>query len=278
MSALLLAVGLLACGAPPEAPATPTPGAEASPTPPPAPADPRVRRLVAADTVIDWTNLTIETVAEGRPQGVGIGHEVVEQQARFLAGPRIGEAITSLQVSADLEWRHVLLDPDVGPQLASRTDDWRVDEVDYYAAGRVKMLARLSLVELLRPWSLAHAIPNPAPADGPPPVDGVIIDARGTTAKPAYAPKLLEPGGETLWDGTLTREHALVDAPAIWVTDPAAPEVTARVGAAPLVVKLQAADSSHLVVPADRRAAVEAAALPNGPLRAGRCVIVMDPE
>jgi hypothetical protein len=75
----------------------------------------------------------------------------------------------------------------------------------------------------------------------------------------------------------LTREHALSTGPAIWVLDPAAPEVEARLGPSPLVVKLAAADGAHLVVTPDRIAAVRAAAAPNGPLRSGRCVVVVDP-
>lgn len=277
-------LALAACGepgvAPPVADAPPveaTPPVEAAPPAPPVPADPRVRVEVAEGTVIDWTSLTIEVVAEGRPQGVGIGHEVVEQQARFLAGPRFQEAIQSVAVAADLEWWMLLRDPVLGPQLTSRTDDWRVDEVNYFSSGRVGLLGRLGLVDLLRPWSLSVATVNAAPADGPPPPNGVLVDARGVPARPAFAPRLTEPGGETLWDGHLTREHALVTGPAIWVTDPAAPEVAARVGASPLVVKLVAADGAYLVVAPDRVEAVRAAAGVNGPLRAGRCVVVVDP-
>lgn len=269
-------VGLGACGAPPPVvPPEPAPGVgEPPPAPPP---EPHLRSQVAEETVIDWTTLRIEATALARPQGVGIGHEIVEQQARFIVGPRIETAIKSVAVSAGLEWWMLQRDATLGPQLASRMDDWHVDEVNYFSSGRVGVLARLDLVDLLRPWSLSVAIPNAGPSDAPAAVAGVLIDARGFPARPAYSPNLIESGGETLWDGRLTREHALTTGPCIWVLDPAAPEVEARIGASPLVVGLVAADGAYLVVTADRVAAIRAAAAANGPLRSGRCVVVVDP-
>lgn len=234
-----------------------------------------VRRAVSGGAVLNWTTMEIEASASALGTGVAGSQEATEQQARRQIGPAIASACRAIPINPDLTSTQLADQPELGKVLNNRVKLWAVAEARYYASGRVHLEGRLSLSLFLRPWTLTAASPRPEM----PTVSsytGLVIDARGSGATPAFAPRLLDPEGVELWDGLVWRERVLDVTPVVYVSS-ATHSAAARAGESPLVVRARRAIGADLVLDGDDLRAVRRHLVGSPALHEGRVVVVIEP-
>lgn len=293
-AAALLAFGVVAAGLigtvalarPPDVVVT-----EEAPLPPPPPPPragdvalpvlaetdiPDVREELSSGVYVNWTRLVLEVTAEARGYGVGANRRAVEQEARRLVGPGMLTGSAAVRVTGATTFAALEQNPAIGDALRSRVERWGVAEVRYYSSGSVSLSGELSLQELLKPWALSVAKPIPAEPPGADEATGLIVDARSVKFHPSYAPHLIAADGRVVYDAILWDEHAMIEAPVVYVGDATHPAI-ARAGDRPLHVTAIAAQGDDLVV-SDADAARLAEVVPSTfALRRGTTAIVVTP-
>jgi hypothetical protein len=238
-----------------------------------APARDDVREPLAQGVHIDWTTLSLEVWTDtlGRPTQ---SLEAVEQLGRREVDVAVQQSYGGVRVTSTALLRDLVSDERLGAAVATRLPRWTVDEVVYGTSGRVRLTASLSLQDLLQPWStqIARAGSPPPNPEGP---TGLLVDARGTGARPAFCPRLLDELGRPLYSGELYEEQAVSVAPYLFVPDPAHP-ATAVLGPAPVLVRATRREGeSDLVL--DHEGAQRVAELTETLLGRGKVVVVVDP-
>jgi hypothetical protein len=241
--------------------------------PPGEPVD--VRRALGSGAVVNWTRLVVEAEASRVGTGVAGRQEATEQRARQQIGPAILEGLPDVAARADVTIGDLLERPELGDTLENRVKRWAISEAHYHASGRVTLFGELDLADYLRPWTLTLSRPTPSEPT-PSEHTGLVVDARGTGALPAFAPRLLADDGELLWGGALWTPEALQTSPAVWVSDAAHP-ATVRAGDDPLVVRARRARGADLTLDHTGSGAVRAHLLGTQVLGRGRVVILVDP-
>ena len=228
---------------------------------------------VGSGLLVDWSTLVVEVEAGSYRAGAQ-ATKAVEQSARLAIDDRLEAGLGVVRVAPGVVVSELLDDDRVAPSLRSRRSRWRVTVATYTVSGKVDLRAQLSLQEFLKPYTLQRAKPTPAhPEEAE--RTGVVIDARGLGARPAFLPRLVGPDGAPLWEGELWDEDAVSRAPAVWVPDPSHP-AAARAGERPLLIRATAASGAEITLPADATAAFRAL-LDREAVATGRVVIVTDP-
>lgn len=201
---------------------------------------PDVIEQVGEGVTVNWTTLTVEVSGQGRSSRVGRVNPV-EELARREVDAALRQSIGRLRVAPDLSLNAVMSDDRIGASVRARAARWVVHEATYGTSGRVTLRASLELHDVLKPWllKLARAAPV-ASADTATPPDvshsGVLIDARGTRARPAYAPRIVSGSGEVLSGSVFDPVRAAAVAPARFLSDPAHPAAVGAVGRDPLIL------------------------------------------
>lgn len=235
---------------------------------------PEVRTRLGSRVEVDWTHMALESSAGARGFGVGATPRAVEQQARREVGPGILEGVGRVRLTHELTVADLQEQPEVWEAVQSRVSRWSVSEARYYASGKVELVGALSLQELLKPWTLHHAVPAP---EGPQPTyTGLLVDARGSGAEPAFSPRLLTEGGEVLWEAMVWEEHALEQVAVVYVSEPSHPVAT-RAGDRPMVLRCTAAQGPDLVLDADETVRFRTGLAGARVLGEGTVVVVLDP-
>lgn len=209
------------------------------------PADVR-ETLAGSDVVVNWTTLSLEVSATG-VGGATESIKAVEELAQRDADAGIRQGVARVRVGVDRMVAQLQEVPEFGPALEARISRWEAVETRYHSSGKVEVDAELSLIDLLKPYTLARA-KQPGAGDGPQArYTGLVVDARGTDALPAWSPRLLASNGEVLWDGTVWEDVAIASAPAVFVSDPAHP-ASARAGEDPLFLRVDGANGPELTL------------------------------
>lgn len=220
----------------------------------------------------DWTRMVLRATASAGTHGTE-STRAVEELARRSLQVGIEQGVSRIPVTSGLSFDSLLSGP-LGDALRSRLHRWEVTEAVYFASGKVRLTAELSLQDLLKPWTLSRiAEPGPAMAST---VTGLVVDARGSGARPAYAPTLWSHDGEVLYDGLLWEEEAVSKAPVVYVGDPAHP-AAARAGETPLFVRAREARGPDLVLDAAETARFREQLQGARVLGEGTVVVVIDP-
>ena len=241
----------------------------------PAPHDPpTVRREIARGVWVDWTDLAIEVTTRARGHGPQDA-EAAEQQARREVDAAIRQAASRVPLTGALTVG-AIGDDRVRPAVQSRLSRWEVTEGRYGSAGEVVLTAALSLQELLKPYTLAEARPGPAQAEHPPEWTGLVIDARGASVVPCWAPRLVTEDGDALLVVRMWEDEAVNVAPLVYVSDPAHP-AAARAGDHPLFVRASDARGGDVVLSGAELARFHAELADARVLGEGRVVVVVDP-
>jgi hypothetical protein len=202
--------------------------------------------LPAADGVdVDWTRLVLVAHAEAHRRGTE-GRNAVEELARREIQAAMEQGARRLPVTSDQNLGELAVLPALAESIASRMTAWVVTEARYRSQGGVELDAELQLADLLKPYTLATALAQP---DAPeqPRYTGLIVDARGTDAHPAWMPRLLGPDGEVLRELVLWEDNAVSSVPVAYVYDPAHP-ATLRVGEDPMFVVADSAQGADVVL------------------------------
>ncbi len=228
---------------------------------------------VGRGLLVDWSTLMVEVEAGSYRAGAQ-ATKAVEQSARLAIDDRLDAGLGVVRVAPGVLVEDLLGEEDLSGSLEARRSRWRVSEATYTVSGKVDLRAQLSLQEFLKPFTLKRARPTPPHGEASPHT-GVLIDARGLGARPAYLPALLGPDGAPLWQGEMWDEDAVSAAPVVWVPDPAHP-AAARAGDRPLLLTATSASGAEITLGAAAAAALRAL-LDAEAVARGRVVIVSDP-
>ena len=237
---------------------------------------PDVRHEVARDVWVNWTRLALEV----RANAVGGATEstrAVEELARREADAGIRQGVGRIAVSAARDVSELQEVPEFGSAIEARMSRWRAEETRYFASGRVEIDAALPLLELLKPYTLATAVGRTEAEAPQPRYTGVVVDARGTDATCAWAPRLLSARGDVLFDGALFEEVAIERSPVVYVSDPAHP-VAVRAGSDPIFLHATGAEGADLVLSPEDSQRFRSSSLRGAHiLGEGTVVVVVDP-
>jgi len=203
-----------------------------------------VRTGTRGDVEINWTRMTLEASAAARGFGLSADRRTVEEQARRDLGPSLLEGLPTVRITPEQTIGDLLDDRELGDAVRSRRSRWVITESRYYASGKVELSGELSLQDLLKPWTLSRASGR-SEVGREPRYTGLVIDARGTGAVPAVAPRLVDGAGEVLYEARLAEGAALEVVPVVYVYDPAHP-LARRAGDYPLFVQVGVARGAEL--------------------------------
>lgn len=235
-----------------------------------------VLETLSSGAVVNWTRLTVQADFSHQGSGVAGRQQATEQLARQRVGPAIQDSIHEVRATSLMSIDDLMEDPKLAEPLGNRVKLWAVSEATYGASGTVTLHGELDLADYLRPWTLGLVGDEP----GTPTVSGfsgLVIDARGLSVQPSFAPRILGSDGTELWDGHLWEDAALVRSPVSWVADPAHP-AAARVGDEPLVVRARGVrQGSELVLSEEGTAAVRRHLVGSPVMGEGLVVVVVDP-
>ncbi|RME22236.1 MAG: hypothetical protein D6798_16340, partial [Deltaproteobacteria bacterium] len=188
---------------------------------------------------IDWSRLVLTVeVTSDMQVGAWKDRRIQEQDAFDRLGPIIESLAERVRITPDTLAAD-LLDGTGG--LSRRLDqtrrDWQVVETRYHDSGAVTLVGELDLRVWLRP-ALASLASSAAPPPGPGDATGLVVDARALPFEPCLAPRLRTPGGEVLFGAQrLTAAAIELEAPVVYVRDPADPRVIERAGRHPILVQ-----------------------------------------
>jgi hypothetical protein len=233
-----------------------------------------VREVLGHGVHIDWTTLTLDvwTDTVGRPTQT---IQAVEQLGRRSVDVAYQQNVGFVRVTSVALLAQLVTDAQLGAAVQTRLPRWTVTEANYGTSGRLTLSATLSLQDLLQPWSMQIAKAGSAPPADPGGPTGLLVEARGTAARPAFCPRLLDESGRLLYGGELYEEQAVTYAPYVFVPDPAHP-AAALAGSAPVWVKATRREGeSDLVL--DAEGAARVAELAESLLGRGPVVVVVDP-
>ena len=233
-----------------------------------------VREAVGGDAWINWTTLEVEVRGAALPSGVDSSRKVVETTARRPLGGKIERAAEEVRVQGTLTVADLSEDPEDGAVLAKRIARWAESEARYYASGRVEIVAALSITDVLKPWSLHQTKPSPTKEEGA--YTGWVIDARGTGALPVFAPEVVAPDGESLYEGMVWSDAPPETTAVIYVWDAAHP-AAARAGEHPMFSRVTSVQGGEWTLDEASAAAVRASIQNARLLGMGRVVVVIDP-
>jgi hypothetical protein len=201
----------------------------------------------------------------------------VEELARRDADAGIRQGVARILVTTARAVSELQEVPEFGAALQARTSRWRASETRYFASGKVEVDAGLSLIDLLKPYTLATAVTEPVSDGRQPRFTGLVIDARGTDAICVWAPRLISAQGEVLYEGVLWEDAAVDQAPVIYVSDPAHPAAT-RAGDEPIFLRAVTAEGADLVLsPEDTQRFRTSSLVGASVLGQGSVVVVVDP-
>lgn len=220
---------------------------------------------------VDWTSSRLEVTATSRRSG-SEGTRAVEELARRAVDLRVTSAALDLPISPGRELRELRKTP-LWPSLEPRIGRWIETGNRYYASGRVGVVGALSLVELMKPVTMASAAAHQSEPTGE---SGVLLDARGVPGvAPCFAPEISGPTG-AVYSGRMWLDAAVERPPAVWVSDAADPVAAERVGPKPVVAHVRKAEGCAMVVDAEAADAIRRLEQA-GRLGEGTLVVVVTP-
>jgi len=205
---------------------------------------------------VDWIDQYIEVVAGATvdpSQEINLGHAISigSKTARHLAYEKLAETIRGIQIDSRSRYdRELMLDADLATAVNGLVRWAKVvrEEQTELADGSIWVTVGLgvrlvgergSLMAVTAPslvkdegWSARSYRGEPAG------YTGLIIDASGLGAKPAMAPRVVTPAGETVYALTgVSRQYAISQGLMGYSRSLDEAAKMARVGARPLVVK-----------------------------------------
>ncbi|MCB9665529.1 MAG: hypothetical protein H6732_15560 [Alphaproteobacteria bacterium] len=229
-----------------------------------------VRRPLGGGASVNWTRLRLElAVAEADPT-LALDARPLEMRAIRRIDDEIARALEAVPLRPGVRLGE---GADVAASRIRRS--WHVAESRYFDSGRIEVVGAVDLQDVLAPWSTARSVVLPAALPSDP--TGVVIDVRGLPLLPSYAPQVVDEAGELLYDAVVWKHLAFQTPPAVWVSDPAAPEAGVAGARAWLAVAAAAREGVVVLAAADaaRWRAEVAPAVAHG---AGSIVLVVDAQ
>jgi len=224
---------------------------------------------------VDWTRhvLVVEARAVAAA-GSRMDRGALELEARRSLAAALPEAAARVRLEGDRTLGE-LMSGEHGRALEEGLVRWRVTEARYGQSGSVELTGELDLSVWLRPLAVARAGGTDDAPIRASNTTGLVIDARQVAAAPTYAPRLLAPDGQVLFElGSLSPLAAARRPPVAWVDDPAEALVFEVAGEAPVVMLATDEQDGDLVLDSSDAARLRALASQSDLLAQGRVVVV----
>lgn len=209
-----------------------------------------VVRSVGPGTV-DWSELrlTVDSRSDRRV-GAWKDRRVQEQDALDSLGPRMASAARRLPVTSESSAGDLFGGGEVGERLEAGSKAWQVEETRYHQGGGVEMTATLDLRSWVFPaLATLTTAQRPTLSLGETDPTGVVVDARGLPFEPSLVPTVVTADERPLVRAQLLAPAADARAaPVVYVTDPADPRASKRVGNRPVFARAESARGSLLVL------------------------------
>lgn len=231
------------------------------------PAD--VRTSLGGDAWVNWSEMRVEVVVRQVDERKASDNRPLEQEAIDTIEARIGAACEDVPVRGRRSLGQLV--PGVSTSAGAL---WQITEGRYFRDGHVEVVGAVDLLPLVASWSRERAEPPPPVAKGG--ATGLVLDARGLSVSPSFAPSIRDAGGAVVYDSVLWSDEAFTEAPVIWVSDPAS-ERAGRAGDEPLFARVVAVDGPVLTLSAADGARIRAATDGRRTLGSGTVVVVVDP-
>lgn len=244
---------------------------------------------------VDWTKRVIKATGNGAPDlgaaNIAVARLGAERAAKLDALRNILETLKGVAISSGQTVGSALEDPQVKAKVEGVCRGFRILEPKrYFSDGGVEIDVEMP-IDAVAGLLIDKAAPAQPPPPGEPPkvspprgeapagegkFSGVVVDARGLKASPAFAPRIFdEAGAEVYGPAVVSKEAALKGGVAGYANDLDKAKKDDRVGATAKVVKalrLANAGKTDLVISAADAAALKAAAA----LAEGKVIIVTD--
>lgn len=256
---------------------------------------------------IDWSQGWIEAVGTGAPPekyyGKPQARPMALRAAQLDAFRNLLEVVKGVQLTSNTTIEDFVTTSDViKTQVSGMVNGAQTMKREYLSDGTVEVTVRMSLygnfTQLLLP---VEARPAPTPVEPPPAVapsapaapsapvpaapavriyTGLVVDARGLSARPAMSPKVLdEDGVEVYGTASVSREYAVQQGMAGYSKDANSAQTNPRVTNTPVTVKgirTQGPGRSDIVISRADAAALRAAGQDLTFLQKCRVMIVLD--
>ncbi|MBN1830311.1 MAG: LPP20 family lipoprotein [Deltaproteobacteria bacterium] len=271
---------------------------------------------VGQSGAVNWTAGYIEAIGIGAPPerfaGKPQARPMAIRAAQVDAYRKLLEVTKGVRVDAETLVKDFTVESDIiRTTVEGLIKGAQVIKTDYLSDGTVEVTLRMSLTggfaqviypavveraPAQRPLSLAPTQPSMAPSSPTFPaaptaqapsapqavgvVTGLVIDARGLTARPAMAPKVLDENGQEVYGSMqVDREYAVQQGMSGYARDLSAAQSNQRVTNNPLTVKGLKADGpgkSNIVVSNPDAAKLRSASDTQTFMRQCRVMIVLD--
>jgi len=220
---------------------------------------------------VDWTTGHVRASGTARRLG-SEGTQAIEELARRKVDDKVRASVLAVAVAPGRALGDLAASPELWPGVETRLGRWVETENRYYSSGRVEVIGALSLVEVLKALTMASARPR---VGEPGEYTGALLDARGTGARPCFAPVVVDADERVLYEGRLWLEAAVSELPVVWVGDAADPAAQ-RAGDKPLAGAVSRAEGCRLGLDGALAEQFEALAR-SATLGSARLVVVVDP-
>lgn len=206
---------------------------------------------------VNWTAEYVEATGIGAPPerfyGKPQARPMALRAAQLDAYRNLLEVVNGVRVTASTTVRDYATESDeINTQVEGMVRGAQPVKRDYLSDGTVEVTLRVpltgSFTQVLlprevkqypeEPLSPAAPAPGTAAPQGPEVFTGLVVDARGLSARPAMAPRILdESGNEVYGSAFVSREFAVQQGMAGYSKDITAAQTNARVTNSPVTVK-----------------------------------------
>ncbi len=200
---------------------------------------------------VDWTNRIVEVFGVGRapsnPVNIAQARSIAQKRSLAATRENLLETVLGLRVDAGRRVRDLLKGrPEFTEYFRALVQEAQVVDISYLPNGAVKtalslhMDGRFGEKVLPEEIRMIHPIKQPEgnTQSRRPVYSGLVIDARGLEAEPAFVPRILDEEGAVVYGPAyISRDYAIKRGVAGYVTDLDAALEDARVAGKPLVLK-----------------------------------------
>jgi len=249
--------------------------------------------VVMEKGMIDWSNGIAEAVGTGTPppdpENKAQARAVAEKEAVLCARQNLLDLLRDLRIDSAACIKDLLAEGSLAlRELEGYVQQSRVVETSYREEGLVQATVAMKLwgpfIDRILPESIRPIRPVKQPK--PPGQEkgegysGLVLDCRGLIVKPAIAPRIVDEDGKEVYGfAYASREHAVEQGMAGYVTTLETAQSSQRVAGSPLTVKaIRTADwgLSDIVISNSDADHIRRAASNLGFLQKCRVVIVLD--
>ena len=211
---------------------------------------PAVMEECADGTFINWTEMRLESVAQGQTGFSAKGYEKQEIRAMTVANENLQRNLVNLNIDAKTSYNDLLnRNDEISKYITSNVIRYDVAETIYNSDKSVETTVYIDIHTLLRPYILERAEYEQKKPPRPKEYTGIIIDARQIDFDPVLFPTIdTKDIPEWLSVAGFSDYSAKTNLPFLYATDAANPLALNKVGRNPAFVVATASKYDHLIV------------------------------